>query len=130
MRDAWQAALAALTLLFAWLAGCSESGNERMRFVTGPQGGSWYPLGAKIMQVMDEEIDGITTSNTNPEAGPLIHAETIVLDNLPALKRLAIDCRSRPDNAVSADRLLPEVHACRRSFANALRAIRRRCIGP
>jgi len=39
--------------------------DEFVRMVSGPSGGSWYPLGAKIMQVMDEEIDGITTSNTS-----------------------------------------------------------------
>ncbi len=36
-----------------------------VRMVSGPSGGSWYPLGAKIMQVFDEKIDGISTSNTS-----------------------------------------------------------------
>jgi TRAP transporter TAXI family solute receptor len=36
-----------------------------VRMVSGPSGGSWYPLGAKIMQVFDEKIDGIATSNTS-----------------------------------------------------------------
>lgn len=36
-----------------------------VRMVSGPSGGSWYPLGAKIMQVMENEIDGIATSNTS-----------------------------------------------------------------
>lgn len=31
--------------------------------VSGPSGGSWYPLGAKMMQVFQEKIDGIATSN-------------------------------------------------------------------
>ncbi|MEM9028001.1 MAG: TAXI family TRAP transporter solute-binding subunit [Pseudomonadota bacterium] len=39
--------------------------DQFVRMVSGPSGGSWYPLGAKIMQVLDEEIDGITTSNTS-----------------------------------------------------------------
>lgn len=39
--------------------------DEFVRMVSGPSGGSWYPLGAKIMQVLDEEIDGISTSNTS-----------------------------------------------------------------
>ena len=43
----------------------AHSADEFVRMVSGPSGGSWYPLGAKIMQVMDEEIDGITTSNTS-----------------------------------------------------------------
>ena len=36
-----------------------------VRMVSGPSGGSWYPLGAKIMQVLEENIDGISTSNTS-----------------------------------------------------------------
>ena len=36
-----------------------------VRMASGPSGGSWYPLGAKIMQVMEENIDGISTSNTS-----------------------------------------------------------------
>ena len=36
-----------------------------VRMVSGPSGGSWYPLGAKIMQVFDEAIEGISTSNTS-----------------------------------------------------------------
>ena len=43
----------------------SVSADEFVRMVSGPSGGSWYPLGAKIMQVFDEKIDGITTSNTS-----------------------------------------------------------------
>lgn len=34
-----------------------------VRMVSGPAGGSWYPLGAKVMQVMDEQVPGISTSN-------------------------------------------------------------------
>ncbi len=41
------------------------SADDFLRMYSGPSGGSWYPLGAKIMQVLDEEIDGITTSNTS-----------------------------------------------------------------
>lgn len=36
-----------------------------VRMVSGPSGGSWYPLGAKIMQVFDEQVEGISTSNTS-----------------------------------------------------------------
>jgi len=36
-----------------------------VRMVSGPSGGSWYPLGAKIVQVLGEKVDGITTSNTS-----------------------------------------------------------------
>ncbi len=36
-----------------------------VRMVSGPSGGSWYPLGAKIMQVFDKKVPGISTSNTS-----------------------------------------------------------------
>lgn len=39
--------------------------DEFVRMVSGPSGGSWYPLGAKIMQVFQDEIGGIATSNTS-----------------------------------------------------------------
>lgn len=52
------AALAALTAV-------PVQADTFVRMVSGPSGGSWYPLGAKIMQVMEENIDGISTSNTS-----------------------------------------------------------------
>ena len=55
-------ALAAVALPLAVPAAHAD---QFVRMVSGPSGGSWYPLGAKIMQVMDEEIEGITTSNTS-----------------------------------------------------------------
>lgn len=55
------------TILAAFLAvfGTTASADTFVRMVSGPSGGSWYPLGAKIMQVLQEEIDGIATSNTS-----------------------------------------------------------------
>jgi TRAP transporter TAXI family solute receptor len=57
------------TIAVAVLAVAAVSGVARaetfVRMVSGPSGGSWYPLGAKIMQVFDEKIDGISTSNTS-----------------------------------------------------------------
>jgi len=47
------------------LIGSTVQADTFVRMVSGPSGGSWYPLGAKIMQVMDEQVDGITTSNTS-----------------------------------------------------------------
>jgi TRAP transporter TAXI family solute receptor len=54
-----------ILLLAAILTGvASIAGAETfVRMVSGPSGGSWYPLGAKIMQVLGEEIKGISTSN-------------------------------------------------------------------
>ena len=34
-----------------------------VRMVSGPAGGSWYPLGAKIAEVLGKEVPGIATSN-------------------------------------------------------------------
>jgi len=47
------------------LAGVPAQSETFVRMVSGPSGGSWYPLGAKIMQVFEENIDGISTSNTS-----------------------------------------------------------------
>lgn len=63
MKKLIKVALAAAPLVLA--GSVSVSADTFVRMVSGPSGGSWYPLGAKIMQVMDEEIDGITTSNTS-----------------------------------------------------------------
>ena len=37
------------------------SADQFVRMVSGPSGGSWYPLGAKVMQVMESNIIGIST---------------------------------------------------------------------
>jgi len=39
------------------------SADTFVRMVSGPSGGSWYPLGAKIMQVMQKDIKGVAASN-------------------------------------------------------------------
>ncbi len=56
---------AAASALALTLAAPTASADTFVRMVSGPSGGSWYPLGAKIMQVLDEKVDGITTSNTS-----------------------------------------------------------------
>ncbi len=45
------------------LAGASASGQPFVRMVSSPADGSWYPLGAKIMEVLGTEVPGIATSN-------------------------------------------------------------------
>lgn len=47
------------------LAATPVHADQFVRMVSGPSGGSWYPLGAKIMQVFDENVEGISTSNTS-----------------------------------------------------------------
>ncbi len=56
------APVAAITLAFGLQAAQAET---FVRMVSGPSGGSWYPLGAKISQVFGEKVKGITTSNTS-----------------------------------------------------------------
>lgn len=56
--------MAAAALSVSMLA-VPASADTFVRMVSGPSGGSWYPLGAKIMQIFDEKIDGISTSNTS-----------------------------------------------------------------
>lgn len=55
----------AVTVLAAVAASGVAQADTFVRMVSGPSGGSWYPLGAKIMQVLDEKVDGISTSNTS-----------------------------------------------------------------
>ena len=43
--------------------GTAVQADEFVRMVSGPSGGSWYPLGAKIMEVLGKEVSGISTSN-------------------------------------------------------------------
>ena len=54
----------AVAVLAAAVGGAAQA-ETFVRMVSGPSGGSWYPLGAKIMQVFDEKIEGISTSNTS-----------------------------------------------------------------
>jgi len=55
----------AVAILAAGLSAPAVQADTFVRMVSGPSGGSWYPLGAKIMQVLEEKIDGISTSSTN-----------------------------------------------------------------
>ena len=65
MRNLFKVALpAAAMTAMAGLAVPAQA-DTFVRMVSGPSGGSWYPLGAKIMQVFDEKIDGVSTSNTS-----------------------------------------------------------------
>ncbi len=47
------------------LCATAHGADTFVRMASGPSGGSWYPLGAKIVQVFEENIEGITTSNTS-----------------------------------------------------------------
>jgi TRAP transporter TAXI family solute receptor len=45
------------------LAATQASAETFVRMVSGPAGGSWYPLGAKISEVLGKAVPGISTSN-------------------------------------------------------------------
>ena len=62
MKSLARIILAAAPLALISLPAASDT---FVRMASGPSGGSWYPLGAKIMQVFDAQVDGISTSNTS-----------------------------------------------------------------
>ncbi|MHA1553699.1 MAG: TAXI family TRAP transporter solute-binding subunit, partial [Alphaproteobacteria bacterium] len=62
MKSLARIILAAAPLALISLPAASDT---FVRMVAGPSGGSWYPLGAKIMQVFDEQVEGISTSSTS-----------------------------------------------------------------
>jgi TRAP transporter TAXI family solute receptor len=45
------------------LTGTAASADTFVRMITGPAGGSWYPYGAKMMELMGKQIAGISTSS-------------------------------------------------------------------
>lgn len=46
------------------LVGTAADAETFVRMVAGPAGGSWYPMGAKIMEVLQRDVAGIRTSNS------------------------------------------------------------------
>jgi TRAP transporter TAXI family solute receptor len=53
-------AVAVAAIACSMLSACSDSGKERIKFVTGPQGGSWYPLGGAIKNLVENRLDGVS----------------------------------------------------------------------
>lgn len=53
------AAAAAVVMSFA----ASAHAEQFVRIVSGPAGGSWYPLGAAISEILNKNVEGITASN-------------------------------------------------------------------
>jgi TRAP transporter TAXI family solute receptor len=48
----------------AMIAGPAAAADKFVRIVSGPAGGSWYPLGAKIAEVIEKNVNGVSTKNT------------------------------------------------------------------
>jgi len=42
----------------------ASAADTFVRIVSGPAGGSWYPLGAKIAEVVQKNVKGVSTKNT------------------------------------------------------------------
>lgn len=60
MKTSIRALLLAAPAAMIWSGADAET---FVRMVAGPAGGSWYPFGAKIMEVLQEDVAGIRTSN-------------------------------------------------------------------
>jgi len=56
--------LAAIAGAVAMTAGPAAAADTFVRIVSGPAGGSWYPLGAKIAEVIQKNLKGVSTKNT------------------------------------------------------------------
>jgi len=54
---------AAVALLSAPLMTTTVSAETFVRIASGPSGGSWYPLGAKMAEIFGKHVPGISTSN-------------------------------------------------------------------
>jgi TRAP transporter TAXI family solute receptor len=46
-----------------FLAQAQAAGKKFVRMVSGPSGGSWYPLGSAMMQIVEKNVPGVSTSN-------------------------------------------------------------------
>ncbi|HEU5395331.1 MAG TPA: TAXI family TRAP transporter solute-binding subunit [Candidatus Methylomirabilis sp.] len=53
---------AALVLLSLALVSACPAAATELRFMTGPQGGSWYPLGGAIADIIKREVPGVSAS--------------------------------------------------------------------
>ena len=54
--------IAALVIMLS--APLVQSADQQfLRMFSGPEGGSWYPLGAAMMSILEKKIPGISTSN-------------------------------------------------------------------
>lgn len=56
-------AVVLIFLCFLVLSQAQAADKKFVRMVSGPAGGSWYPLGAAMMQIVEKNIPGISTSN-------------------------------------------------------------------
>jgi uncharacterized protein len=64
--ERWAAAVVVGFLIGGFLGG--RAAALELRIMTGPQGGSWYPLGGAIAEILKKEVPG-TTASVLPGAG-------------------------------------------------------------
>jgi hypothetical protein len=69
--------LAGLVVLFLFLPSLSPAQKVEMKLMTGPMGGSWYPLGGAIADAVQKEIPG-TSIQVGPGGG-IANVEAIEL---------------------------------------------------
>lgn len=63
MKKFWMVGLLA-ALALALAAPVALAAEQKfVRMFSGPEGGSWYPLGAAMMSILEKKIPGISTSN-------------------------------------------------------------------
>lgn len=53
----------AAALAVAGLVSTAASAETFVRIASGPSGGSWYPLGAKMAEIFEKQVPGIAVSN-------------------------------------------------------------------
>jgi hypothetical protein len=58
----------AAALAGAFVLSIGSASAEKLTFMTGPAGGSWYPLGAAVKNILEQEMSG-TTVDIRPGAG-------------------------------------------------------------
>lgn len=63
MKKFWVMGLVSALLLALAAPGVMAAEQKFIRMFSGPEGGSWYPLGAAMMSVLEKKIPGISTSN-------------------------------------------------------------------
>lgn len=63
MKKFWVMGLLAALMLALAAPGAMAADQKFVRMFSGPEGGSWYPLGAAMMSVLEKKLPGISTSN-------------------------------------------------------------------
>ncbi|MFZ5585234.1 MAG: TAXI family TRAP transporter solute-binding subunit [Thermodesulfobacteriota bacterium] len=63
MKKFWMVGLLAALALALMSPAALAAEQKFVRMFSGPEGGSWYPLGAAMMSILEKKIPGISTSN-------------------------------------------------------------------